>query len=243
MHFVAVIVRTTVLDAVASKSLRYAIAGTKALIMVGGFTKQWECRWWTSAAVLHLSPDNTEALRRIFIVHNSSLIQSYGFPLTCAPIALSALVKLILADCPCVMYCQCSFNAFSPQNSSGGKSESGKSHKRTAAAAQPRPVNLVVFNQHSLTDEPLLTCWITLNTEQLKIEKNFVSCSSCYVPVASFRRERFSWTFVVWWIARRRNDARIQTRKVLTAITKLWFGYFKNVSSLETARDVFLVGV
>lgn len=59
--------------------------------------------------------------------------------LTCAPIALSALVKLILADCPCVMYCQCSLSAFSPHISIGGRSESGNSHNRNAAAAQPRP--------------------------------------------------------------------------------------------------------
>lgn len=59
--------------------------------------------------------------------------------LTCAPIALSALVKLILANCPCVMYCQCSFSAFSPHISNGGKSESGNSQRRRAAAAQPRP--------------------------------------------------------------------------------------------------------
>jgi hypothetical protein len=37
------------------------------------------------------------------------------------------------------MYCQCSFRAFSPHNSIGGTSESGKSQRRKAAAAQPRP--------------------------------------------------------------------------------------------------------
>lgn len=61
---------------------------------------------------------------------------------TCAPIALSALVKLILADCPCVIYCQCSLSAFSPHISIGGRSESGNSHNRNAAAAHPRPITL-----------------------------------------------------------------------------------------------------
>lgn len=78
------------------------------------------------------------------------------FSLTCAPIALSALVKLILADCPCVMYCQCSFSAFSPHISRGGKSESGKSHRRKAAAAQPRSENNEYYYDVGITAKKLL---------------------------------------------------------------------------------------
>lgn len=60
--------------------------------------------------------------------------------LTCAPMALSALVKLILVVCPCEIYCQCSAAPFSPQCSKGGTSNSGDSQTLTTAAAHPLPI-------------------------------------------------------------------------------------------------------
>jgi hypothetical protein len=40
VHFVAVVVRATVLDAIAAQSLGYAVAGNSALIVIGGLAEQ-----------------------------------------------------------------------------------------------------------------------------------------------------------------------------------------------------------
>lgn len=66
MHFVAIIIRATVLNAVASQPFGYAIAGNGALIVIGGLTHHCERRRCSggSAGVLNLSPHGAEALRQ-----------------------------------------------------------------------------------------------------------------------------------------------------------------------------------
>lgn len=136
---------------------------------------RWTHTSWRVSMVLrlrrwHLEPPSTQCGSPATNVFSGELI-NLSVKLTCAPIALSALVKLILANCPCVMNCQCSLSAFSPHISIGGRSVSGMSQRRSAAAAQPRAViNYSLVNIWARRTSSFSLTWrITFDAEQLEV--------------------------------------------------------------------------